>query len=79
MPRAQASGRRATNVSLDPALVEEARRLELNLSRLFEDRLREAIAAERRRRWLEENKEAFAGYARFVERHGIFNEEGRGW
>lgn len=66
MPRAQASGRKATNVSLDSALVEEARKLDLNLSRLFEERLREAIAAERRRLWLKENEEAFAGYAGFV-------------
>lgn len=78
MPRAHRL-RQATNVSLDGELVKEARRLDLNLSKLFEDRLREAIAAEQRRRWLEENDEGFRAYERFVERHGVFNEEDREW
>ena len=71
--------RRPTNVSLDPALVEEAKLLGLNLSQVFEDRLREAVCAERQRRWLIENERGFDAYAKYVERHGIFNEDGRDW
>jgi antitoxin CcdA len=79
MKSAHALVRKATNVSLDAALVEEARRLHLNLSRLLEERLREVLADERRRLWLEENEKAFAAYDRLVERHGIFNEDEREW
>lgn len=71
--------RRATNLSLDEGLVEEARALELNLSRIVEDRLREVVQAERARRWLEENRAGFAAFERFVEKNGIFNEDDREW
>lgn len=79
MPRAHAESRQPTNLTLDARLVKEAKDLGLNLSRLLEDRLREVIAAERRRRWLEENEAAFEAYDRFVEKNGVFNEEERGW
>jgi antitoxin CcdA len=71
--------RRPTNLSLDGDLVDEARRLSLNLSRLLEERLREVLAVERHRRWLAENEGAFQAYDRFVERHGVFNEDDREW
>lgn len=79
MHHAHAAKRSATNLSIDVELVKEARRLGLNLSRLLEERLREAIAAERRRCWLEDNEQAFAAYERFVESHGLFNEAEREW
>lgn len=71
--------RRATNLSLDETLVAEARALDLNLSRIVEDRLREVVREERARRWLEENREGFEAFARFVEKNGIFNEDEREW
>lgn len=73
------AARRPTNLSLDEALVAEARALKLNLSRVVEASLREAVATERRRQWLEENADALAAYERFVETHGIFNEDERDW
>lgn len=79
MTRAHPKGKQPTNLTLDAELVKQARELELNLSRLLEERLREVIAEERRRRWLAENDAAFEAYDRFVARHGIFNEEGREW
>lgn len=75
----RAARRHATNLSLDQELVAEARALDLNLSRIVEDRLREAVKEERTRRWLEENREGFEAFARFVEKSGIFNEEDREW
>jgi antitoxin CcdA len=80
MKRAHApTGRRATNLSLDQALVAEAQALKLNVSRIVEDRLREVVQAERGRRWLEDNREGFEAFARFVDKHGIFNEADREW
>jgi antitoxin CcdA len=73
------AARRPTNLSLDEALVAEARALKLNLSRVVEASLRDAVATERRRQWLEENAGALAAYERFVETHGIFNEDERDW
>lgn len=79
MKAAHARGRRPTNLSLAPELVEEARALGLNLSRIVEERLRDAVREERARRWLEENREGFDAFARFVEKHGIFGEDDREW
>lgn len=73
------SRRRATNLSLDETVVAEARALELNVSRIVEDRLREVVKEERARRWLEENRAGFDAFERFVEQNGIFNEDGREW
>lgn len=71
--------RKATNLSLDAALVKEAQELELNLSRILEESLRQAVKAERGRRWAEENKAAFEAHNRFIEKYGIFNYEDREW
>jgi antitoxin CcdA len=52
--------RRATNVSLDPRLIEEARALDVNVSRACERGLIEQIGEARTARWLAENREAIA-------------------
>jgi antitoxin CcdA len=74
-----AHGRRATNVSLSAALVEEARELDINLSREFERHLEELVRERRADKWRAENKKAIDAYAKFFNRHGIWNEDDRGW
>jgi antitoxin CcdA len=66
--------RKATNLSVDATLLHEAKRLNLSLSRVFENALREAVAHARRERWLEENREALEAYNRHVERDGVFSD-----
>jgi len=63
--------RKATNLSLDMALVAEARALGINLSRTCEDALAKQIAAERGRRWQEENAQGIAASNAYVEKHGL--------
>lgn len=63
--------RKATNLSLDMALVAEARALGINLSRTCEDALAKQIAAERGRRWQEENKEAIAAWNAWAENNEL--------
>ena len=71
--------RRATNVSLRADLVEAARSLGVNLSKEFESRL-EALVQERRAElWKKETQGAIAAYTRYFEKHGIWNEDLRGW
>ena len=65
------SRRKPTNLSLDPALVAEAQRLGLNLSRAAEEGLRRAIASEETRRWTLENREALLSSNAYVEKHGL--------
>lgn len=75
----RAKKRKATNLSLDAELVKEAQELKLNLSRILEESLRQAVKDERGRRWVEENKAAFEALNRFHQKYGIFNEDDREW
>lgn len=71
--------RKATNLSLSVELVKEAQALGLNLSRIVEESLREAVRTERARKWLEENREGFESANRAIDKYGIFNAEDREW
>ena len=69
--RGAANRKRPTNVSLDGALVEEAKALGINLSQACEEGLAAAAKAERERRWLEENSGAINAYNDYIERNGV--------
>jgi antitoxin CcdA len=66
-----APARQSTSVTLDRGLLEEARELELNISRAAEAGLAAAIRAERERRWRRENASAIADYNAFIEANGV--------
>ncbi len=74
-----AQPRKATNVSLRADLVEEARRLDVNLSREFEAHLEQVVRQRRADQWRAENRKAIEAYAEYFEEHGIWNEDSRGW
>ncbi len=63
--------RKATNLSLDGALVEEAKQLGINLSRACEAGLRKEISAERGRRWQDDNKEAIAAWNKWADNNEL--------
>ncbi|MFH7326768.1 type II toxin-antitoxin system CcdA family antitoxin [Desulfurivibrio sp. C05AmB] len=63
--------RRATNVSIDARLLEEARKLRVNVSRAAEQGLARATAEKRALLWLEENQAALESSNEFVERFGL--------
>lgn len=63
--------RRATNLTLDSKLVEQARTLKINLSSAAEAGIAEAIAAETSRQWRTDNAEAIQSSNEYVEKHGL--------
>ena len=63
-----------TNISIDAALLAEARALDINVSAVLEAPLRAIVAAERQRRWLEENRAAIESCNRFVAEHGLWSD-----
>ena len=65
------AAKRATNVSLSSALLDEARELGINISRACERGLAIQIAERRAERWLDENREAIETSNAYVERHGL--------
>jgi antitoxin CcdA len=71
MSKADAARRKATNVSLDADLIEQARALDINISRACERGLVEQIAKTRGQRWLQENVDALASSNEYVERNGL--------
>ena len=69
--RKATAAKRATNISLSCDLIEEARRLEINISQACERGLEERVARRRAEVWLEENREAIESSNAWVEQHGL--------
>ncbi|MBC7154504.1 MAG: type II toxin-antitoxin system CcdA family antitoxin [Rhodobacteraceae bacterium] len=63
--------KRATNLTIDPVLLDEARALNINLSATFEASLRDAVRARKAAAWLEENRAAIQSSNDWVEKHGL--------
>ncbi|TPE51029.1 type II toxin-antitoxin system CcdA family antitoxin [Amaricoccus solimangrovi] len=71
------ASRRATNLSLDPGLIAEARDLGVNVSRAAEAGLRAAVRAARAEAWRRENAGAIASANTWVEANGLPLERSR--
>jgi len=63
--------RKATNVSLNTELLDQARALEINISRACERGLVEQIEEVRAARWREENRTAIVSSNDYVDRKGL--------
>lgn len=49
--------------------------MDMNLSQLLEEMVREHVKNRRGRRWAEENREFIDSYNAYIERNGVFGEE----
>jgi antitoxin CcdA len=65
------TGKKPTNLSLDKALLAEAKDLNINLSRAAEAGLRRDVARAKAERWKQENEAAIESSNRWVESHGL--------
>lgn len=63
-----------TNVSIDAELLRTAREQGMKLSPLLEEAIRRELAANARRRWLEENRYAISAYNEEVAERGTFSD-----
>lgn len=66
--------KRAVNLFVETELLDQARRLRINLSETLERRLRSLVRAEQEKRWLEANKAALAAYNERVSSHGLLSD-----
>lgn len=71
MTRSATKTRKATNISLDLDLLEQARALEINISRACERGLAEQIEEVRAERWRYENAEALASSNDYAQNKGL--------
>lgn len=69
------TGKRAVNLLVEAELLDEARRLVIDLSDTLERRLRAIIKAGHEKRWLEENKAALAAYNKRVSSQRLLSDD----
>lgn len=67
----QIQTRKSTNLTLDAALLSDAKALHVNLSRAAENGVRLAVAQARADLWRAENAAAVASSNRYVDAHGL--------
>ncbi len=67
--------KRATNLSVDEVLLDEARSYGINLSNTLTKALEECVRDERARRWREDNAVALESYAEYIENNGTFSDK----
>jgi antitoxin CcdA len=66
--------KRATNVSVRSDLLVAAREAGVNLSATLERALTEELAAAKRKKWREENRDAIQAYNEHIEKDGVFSD-----
>lgn len=73
MPRSSTlvASRRATNVTLPEALLQDAREMGINLSQACERGLAAEVAESRRQLWLAKNQDAIEAWNEHVAEHGL--------
>lgn len=74
-----AQAKRSVNLSVNNALIQEAKNLDINLSREFETHLEALVKQRRQEKWLTENRAALDAYNEHVERDGVFSDGLRGF
>lgn len=68
------ASKKAVNLSVDAALLREAREQDINLSATLERALEVALRQQRRERWRAENRSAIAAYNEQVDAQGTFGD-----
>ena len=63
--------RKPVNLSLDTGVVDAARDLGLNLSKISEDALRTATREAHQRRWADDHRERIDAFAEWLDEHGM--------
>ncbi len=71
--------KRSVNLSVNSALIQEAKSLDINLSREFESHLETLVKQRRQEKWLAENHAALDAYNDHIERDGVFSDGLRGF
>ena len=66
--------KKPTNLSINSDLLQQAKEHHINLSQALEIRLTEILRDEKRRNWLEENREAMEEYNQRIETNGVFSD-----
>jgi antitoxin CcdA len=66
--------KKSANLSVDAVLLEDAKRMKINLSQVFEAGLNAAIRQRRREEWLKNNRAALDACNEHIEVDGVFSD-----
>jgi antitoxin CcdA len=75
--RNSSPGKRAINLSLSVDVLETARHLDINISQVCDQHLREVVRTEQERRWREEHTDFIAAFNATIETEGLPLDEWR--
>jgi Post-segregation antitoxin (ccd killing mechanism protein) encoded by the F plasmid len=64
-------GKRATNLSLSSDVLDAAKRLDINISQVCDNHLREVVRREQERKWREEHADFITAYNATVDAEGL--------
>lgn len=70
-------GKRATNLSLSSDVLDAAKRLDINISQICDNYLREVVRREQERKWREDHADFIAAYNATIEAEGLPLDEWR--
>ena len=66
--------KKSVNISLAPEILEEARKLKINLSAVLTEALIEKFRENKREEWLRDNKKSIEALNQWVEENGSFSD-----
>ena len=72
--RTMSKAKKSVNVSLAPEILEEARKLKINLSAVLTEALIEKFRENKREEWLRDNKKSIEALNQWVEENGSFSD-----
>lgn len=72
--RAMSNAKKSVNVSLAPEILEEARKLKINLSAVLTEALLEKFRENQREVWLRDNEKAIESVNQWVDENGSFSD-----
>lgn len=66
--------KKSTNLSINSDLIQQAKLLKINLSKLLEEKLAIIIATQKEELWLHENQAAIEDYNEYISQKGLFSD-----
>ena len=75
--RTAMSAKRAVNLSLSTDVLEAAKNLEINISQICDNYLREFVRREQERKWREDHADFIGAYNATIEKEGLPLDEWR--
>ena len=75
----QNAPKKPANLSINSDLLKKTKALNINLSATLEQALTEILAKQVEQQWRKENEKAIQAYNQFIEEHGCYSDEYRGF